>query len=323
MPFRILSLDGGGIRGLFQAVYLSELSKRLPKNIHECFDMIAGTSTGSIVTMGLVNGIDPARIADMFRSDGPKIFKKPMRVPIIGSALHSGSKYKTEPLESALRRILGNKLVSDALCHFVVPAVTLNTYRCKVFSNAYGSKTDDELLAVDVALASSAAPTYFSSVTPSGSNRSFVDGGLFANDPSFVAAMVAHQELDVPFSDMRFLRLGNGRVQSGLTPDEYDNLTELNTIGPLFEMMFESQGTWIDAVLAALCSGEHLVRVNPELAEFVELDDPAAAISRLPARAEEEARETTERVKRLLGIQTNGGGGGGWEGMCEAPVGDF
>ncbi|WP_146567243.1 patatin-like phospholipase family protein [Posidoniimonas corsicana] len=174
MTYKILSLDGGGIRGLFQAEFLRHFEDAVGKPVRECFDMVAGTSTGSIVTMGIVNGVALSKISQVFKSDGKAIFRKGIedRVPVYNQVVRRGPKYATEPLRRALSGVLGDTKLSDAKCDVVIPSVCLNDYRCKVFSNLHDS--DRTLSTVDVALSSSAAPTYFPSVQPHGSSRTYV-----------------------------------------------------------------------------------------------------------------------------------------------------
>jgi patatin-like phospholipase/acyl hydrolase len=322
MAYRILSLDGGGIRGLFQAKYLTHLQNHLGKPLHQCFDMIAGTSTGSIVAMGISIGADTGKISDLFLTDGPSIFYDDFDLGHFSNALRSGPKYDAKNLRVALDKVLHGLKLDDAKCDLVIPAFTLNTYEPKVFSNLYRKLAIDlGLSATDIVLCSCAAPTYFPASQPAGAARTFVDGGIFANDPSLVAAMVAHVEKGIPFNEMKIFRLGNGKVQGGMTPDVYNELRGVNTIEPILQMMFEGQADGNHAVLKMLVPNANLLRVDPQLVDFVKLDDARAAAAVLPARAEEEWIRSHIDLLKLLGeIEQDEDGGSSVIFGAEGPI---
>ena len=115
MIYRILCLSGGGIRGIFQAVYLRNIATAFDKPLHECFDLIAGTSTGAIIALGLAFGVDPQKLVDLFKNDGPKIFR-PRRF----ASIRKGPKYSQEPLRSALSSVLNVKRLGEVKRDVVV-----------------------------------------------------------------------------------------------------------------------------------------------------------------------------------------------------------
>jgi len=101
MPFCILSLSGGGIRGIFQALYLEEVARRFDRPLREYFDLVAGTSTGAIIALGVALGVAPGRIVELFEKHGHEIF--PRQVQRSGKRLISwlwrGPRYSQEPLQ--------------------------------------------------------------------------------------------------------------------------------------------------------------------------------------------------------------------------------
>jgi patatin-like phospholipase/acyl hydrolase len=111
MAIRILTLSGGGIRGIFQAVFLREISLQLQSPLREHFDLIAGTSTGAIVALGVALNIDLKKIVGLFEDDGFQIFPKSTRVSRqrLASYACRGPAYKQEPLRRILREVFTDK----------------------------------------------------------------------------------------------------------------------------------------------------------------------------------------------------------------------
>ena len=122
--FRILALDGGGLRGAFTAAVLSKWATMLPtdggQNLIKHFDLVAGTSTGAILAIGLGMGLTPMEILDFYRDEGPAIF------PTGGSVRHwLKSKHDAKTLRQTLTKILGSRVLSkDSRCRLVIPTVS-------------------------------------------------------------------------------------------------------------------------------------------------------------------------------------------------------
>lgn len=191
--YRILSLDGGGIRGLFTAVLLDRLATRYPKLLQNV-DLIAGTSTGGIIALCLAAGKTPADLMILYSQHAKEIFDDSWwdDVKDLGSAI--GADYDNRKLKKRLTENLGSKRLRDLKPRVVVPSFDLDAaadrnrprmWKPKFFHNFPGTDTDGGELAVDVALRTSAAPTYFPSY------QGYVDGGVVANNPSMAALATA------------------------------------------------------------------------------------------------------------------------------------
>src|SRR5712691_6537192 len=176
--FRILSLSGGGVRGIFQAAFLARVASDLEKPLRESFDMIAGTFTGSITALAIALGVDLARVVDLFKSRAGSIFEARWL-----SSVRKGPRYDSAVLRSELDSVFGTKQLRDAKPNVLVPASWLDRFAHRVFSSL-PDNSDKALSVVDVVLASCAAPTYFTPVKPAGEERTYLDGGLWANSPS-------------------------------------------------------------------------------------------------------------------------------------------
>lgn len=210
-PFRVLSLDGGGMRGLYTAAVLSTLAQRYGRgrqlDVGKGFDLIAGTSTGGILACALVAGVPIEKVIDLYRRNGPEIFVDPLpRGPL--RKFWWGLRNLFSPanencqLECSLNKIFGVKKVGEVYSErgvgFCLPSVNLSTHESRVFKTAHDSKrnADDERTIVDVCLATSAAPIILpiaavANPSVAGQLSHYVDGGLWANNPILVGLMEA------------------------------------------------------------------------------------------------------------------------------------
>lgn len=179
----------------------------------------------------------------------------------------------------------------------VICASALNRYKGKLFTTA-----DREVTLVDAALASAAAPTYFGPVVPQGSERGYLDGGLWANDPLLVAVAHAIARLGVSAEAIDSLSLGTGRVTRGCTPAEVRAMrtVSLDTVRFLIEISGSLQEWGTEHLLEWLSPASRVKRINPELTEWVELDDVERALALLPGIAELEYEEHGGELGRWL-----------------------
>jgi uncharacterized protein len=214
MTFQILSLSGGGFLGLYSIAVLAEIEERSGRPLGACFDLFAGTSIGGIVALGLAAGRSASDIRDAFVAHGPEIF--PGRPP--STRLGWGRRFARNVLaplygQAALRgtveRIVGAETrMSDLVRPCVVPSVNLTKGGPKVFKTGHHGRfvLDWRLKVADVALATSAAPTYFPAHRIG--DELFADGGMFANSPDMIAMHEAEMFLGVPRERIRVLSVG-------------------------------------------------------------------------------------------------------------------
>lgn len=211
--FNILSLDGGGLKGIFSASVLAELESDLGIRIADHFDLIVGTSTGGIIALGLGAGLRPADIVDFYLEHGPGIFGHGRSV--IGRLRRP--KHDHERLRAALVEVFGDRLLGSSSKRLVIPSYSLDTNDVYVFKTPHHTRLrrDWKETMVDVAMATTAAPTFL----PASSlrNSHLVDGGVWANNPALVATTEARSLLDVPLEDIRILSLGTTEEVSSLS----------------------------------------------------------------------------------------------------------
>ena len=214
--FQILALSGGGYRGLFTATVLKELEEEAKENGHssiaDCFDLITGTSVGGIVALAIAYGISVDDIVDLFKSHGDKIFKpKPIYK-------FTGSKYSNESLKIVLQEWFGDSILGELKCPVVIPTIDFTRGSPVTLKTPHhvNLTRDWKLKIVDVALATSAAPTYFPrhAIGP----NEYVDGGLFANDPSLIGLHEADYMFQKNLQDIHVLSIGTLSSKKQLNP---------------------------------------------------------------------------------------------------------
>lgn len=206
--FQILSLDGGGIKGLFSAALLAALEADLKTRVIDHFDLIAGTSTGGIIAVALGLGLSPREIVQFYMQHGPAIF--PGSSTWRRCLLHwFRSKYDAGPLEAALRDCFTERRFGESTKRLVIPSYNLGEDDVYIFRTAHHERLRRDLRvpAWKVARATSAAPTYFPSFKGLDSQR-LIDGGVWANNPTMVALVESFGTLGVALKDTHILSIG-------------------------------------------------------------------------------------------------------------------
>lgn len=221
---RILSLDGGGIKGVFAAAFLETLENATGKRIVDYFDLIAGTSTGGIIAIGLGLGMSAKEIMQFYINDGPRIFdqqnpfdQKSLLSKVINyfnyfcknSKQLVSPKYDPTQLRLALEYAFQAKQLGDSKVRLIIPAYHIDKESIYIFKTKHHPRLqiDWKESAVNVALATAAAPAYFQAhKMPSGAP--LIDGGIWANNPAGLAAVEARSILGWQDDDLYIVRLG-------------------------------------------------------------------------------------------------------------------
>ena len=220
MAFQILSLSGGGFLGLYTITVLTELEQRAGRPIASCFDLLAGTSVGGIIALGLAAEHPAAKIKRAFEENGARMFsERPAPTTRLGQwrdVLRSmfSPKYDGYALRETIVKIVGeDATIGDLKYPTIVPAVNLTKGKPQVFKTDHHPtfQRDHRLRLVDVAAATSAAPTYFP-IAEFG-DELFADGGLFANSPDVIALHEAEHFFGVSVDDVRMLSIGTTTTQ--------------------------------------------------------------------------------------------------------------
>ncbi len=233
MRFRILTIDGGGIRGLIAARVIARLEQRMSevagsdRRIADAFHMICGTSTGGLLGLGLTvpdpdrpdrPKLSGARLAELYVTDGPRIFGGPLgRLPSLWGWI--APKHSPRRLREALRERYGEARLRDALRELIVTAYDMREPGPHFFKRwRVRAEPGRDATMVDVGLATAAAPTYFPSHRLGA--RVLIDGGVFAANPVVAAVAEALKRRGQPPADLRpqdllLVSLGTGHFEVG------------------------------------------------------------------------------------------------------------
>lgn len=205
---KILSLNGGGARGLFTINVLAEIERiieqetgRSDVKAGEYFDLITGTSIGGILALGLASGKSARELENTFRSQAPLIFPKINSIWKKIKATYS-PRYCNKPLYDAIATMIGTDITfGDLMRRVIIPAVNLSTGKPQFFKTPHNPifNRDARLKLIDAAMATSAAPTYFAPHHCKDLDAYFVDGGLFANNPSFIGLLEVLRDMTSDF----------------------------------------------------------------------------------------------------------------------------
>jgi patatin-like phospholipase/acyl hydrolase len=210
MPFRVLALDGGGIKGTYTASVLASLEEMTGKRIVEHFDLITGTSTGGIIAVGLGLGLPAKEIRAFYVEKGPVIFPQPPSGFIRAAWRWAfGPKLSQDKLSAAVREVIGERLLGESRCRLVIPAYDGVRGSIHLFKTAHTPEYKQDYLrpALAVAMGTAAAPTYYPAYTDE-AGGAYLDGGVWANSPVIVGLLEATCILRRKIDEVEILSIG-------------------------------------------------------------------------------------------------------------------
>ena len=297
--FRILSIDGVGIRGIFPAAILAWLEEYCLAGgrIGDYFDLIAGTSTGGVIALGLGAGLSASEVLELYLCRGHLVFPPQQRTRAgrLWNRLFR-NRYERRPLDELLRRELGTSRLLDSRYRLLIPATEGR-------GDPYVYKTphhpsyflDGENLMRDVAAATSAAPTFFRPVVNDG--YVLLDGGVWANNPAMLALVEALSCFAVDRSQIRILSLGCGGDGFQINDRQLSGAGQLFWKDIFFVAMHYQSLTAINQA-GLLIGRDNVVRLDrPSGAVPIELDDWGASARTLPVEARAVAEEAASQLK--------------------------
>jgi predicted acylesterase/phospholipase RssA len=302
---KMLSVDGGGIRGLIPALVLAEVEARTGRRIAELFDLIAGTSTGGILACALARPGDDGRprftaaeLAALYVDEGPRIFHRPLLKRIRSVEGLLDERYDDDGLMAALQHYLGDARLRDVICDVFVTAYDIDG-RFAFFFRSSRARTDPtyDFSLVEVARATSAAPTYFEpyEVTDAAGDRTYplVDGGVFAVNPS----MCAYADTGPP---ELLCSLGTGEQTTPLVYEKARSWGQLEWARPLIDVVFDGVADTTEFQLGRLLGADYIRLQTPLTGPGQALDDASPeALARLRAAAERLIAERTRELDAL------------------------
>lgn len=298
-PFRILSIDGGGIRGILPAAILTELETRYTngRSAGDYFDLIAGTSTGGIIALALSRGMNAKTILDIYTQLGPRVFPRPQgRVRNFLREVRSYWYYAYDPapLREELTRVLGTATIGDTQRRLCVPSFDGFT-EVFIFKTPHHPdyKLDWRESMVTVAMATAAAPAYFpvyrdraplSDVPVSALGRSprhFGDGGVWANNPLMIALVDALTCYRLERRQIHILSLGTGDAEMRIT-ERQARLGGMWHWRKIIDSAMHLQSQNAIGQAGLLIGRDQLIRLNAPPMSQIALDDYDRASAELP-----------------------------------------
>jgi patatin-like phospholipase/acyl hydrolase len=257
-PFQALCLTGGGYRGLFTARALQVIEDHLGEPIGRRFDLTCGTSIGGIVALAVAFEVPMSKVVAVFEKEGRFIF--PPHEPPEGWLATAcdvaqnafGPRYSTAPLRKAITQLIDrDATLNDATHAVAIPAVNLTQGSPQVFKTRHKAEwtRDCKFKAVDVALATSAAPTFFELAEVGG--NIYADGGLFANAPDLVALHEAEHFFDVASEAVRILSVGTTSKSYSVSfgAGRQFGIADWMKEQRLFSVMISAQQQFVDQLL--------------------------------------------------------------------------
>jgi uncharacterized protein len=294
---KVLSIDGGGIYGIVSAMILAEIERLSGKPVSHMFDLIAGTSTGGIITLGLtmpdatgkVPRYSAADMVDLYSTKGPQIFYR--------SALHQllsingliDEKYESVGIERTLRKYFGEITLAEVLTDVLITAYHIERRDAYFFKSHKARKQEDRNFYIrDVARATAAPPTFFepAKITNMSKSQEFVlvDGAIFANNP----AMCAYAEIKAMYPEVNDVMVVSVGITGSKRPYLYEQTRDWGKaqwLAPVLEIMMDGVMQTVDYQLKQIYTKNHqrgsYIRLEAMTEGKINFDEPTETNIRL------------------------------------------
>jgi uncharacterized protein len=307
---KLLSIDGGGIRGLIPALVLQEIERHTKRPIAESFDLIAGTSTGGILAMGLATpdgdgkpAYSARQLIEIYDQRGRDIFARSFWKGMSSVGGLADERYDHRPLERVLGEYFGEIPLASALTNVLISSYDIEA-REPFFFKSWRENTNATAMR-EAARATSAAPTYFEPARVVADNRmrTLVDGGVFVNNPA-MSAYAEARRLWPNEERILLVALGTGELTRPIRYEEARSWGLVQWAVPLLNVVFDGVADAVDYQLRNIIGDDYL-RLQTELdIASDDLDNASRAnIEALKAEAKRllrRERATLERLYELL-----------------------
>lgn len=303
--FRILCLDGGGIRGLYSAQILKRIKQDCNIDLYDDFDLIVGTSTGSILAGTIVKKLEIEKVIDLYERQGKNIFKKRWftRIGLFAS------KYNSNPLKEQLKKIFGNSTLGDVEKPLLINATDIGNSTQFVFKTTFNQQKDangnikelvrdTNILLSDAILASSSAPIFF----PPHKVGSYLlaDGGLWANSPVLVALAEAKKIFNTEPKDVIIVSIGTGVEENDyrISTKMWGFLTGWKR-EKLISMIINLQTKTNNSLLQFLMPKDNILRITYTSDKTLPLDD-VSQNDNLISKADKDFSERHSEIQAFI-----------------------
>lgn len=303
--FKILAIDGGGIRGIFPAQILKRIKEELAIEFCQKMQIITGTSTGSIIAAGLAIDYPIEKIVELYKTEGDRIFHKNYSefLNIYNWKGFFKSKYSNTYLKKALNDIFKDLTFSHTKTKLMIPASDVSNGSVFIFKSKYDENfvRDKDTKIADAVLASCSAPTFFNPVKVK--DYLLADGGLWANNPSLIALTEAMgRRFKKDKNQIRILSLGTGLGKKYYNPKDHNKDWGFRQWGfGLVSTVMNLQSMNVDNIVNFILENDEkrFVRINFDTDCEVALDD-VTAIDNLIARADDVFTYNFSKIKNFF-----------------------
>lgn len=277
ISYRILSCDGGGVRGIITARLIQRLQKACPQWI-DSVNLFAGTSTGALISVGLACGLTPTDLFNLYHDRTKEIFSRSAIRAVSGRVF--SAKYTNEGLKKVILDTFGETTIGQVKKNILVSSLDLDgydgaghrVYKPKFFHNLIGQDKEELSIKVsDVLMYTTAAPTYFPVY------HGYVDGGLVANNPSLAALAQSLDPKTLPIPTLKeiaLLSVGTGKTSTYIEGDNKD-WGFVQWASSIVELMMNCRGEVTDYECKQLLK-DNYCRITTYLNKDFELDSTNA-----------------------------------------------
>ncbi len=294
---RILSIDGGGIKGVFPASFLATIEDTIGSNVADYFDLIVGTSTGGIIALGLGLGMSAKEILKFYDDYGPRIFAGDRRWGFLKSWFRA--KYDPIPLRDALSDVFGERTLGESKKRLVIPSLNMETGEVHIWKTAHHPRLqrDYRCKVIEVAISTAAAPTYFPTYVAA-SGTPLIDGGMWANNPIAVAVVEAIGILGWQRDEIQVLSLGCASPTLDINWGHHSSLGKFGWAGKIADVFLSAQShSALGMAFHLVHEREQITRVCPQIAaKRFEIDD-VGDIPTLKGHGDFEARKALSHIR--------------------------
>jgi patatin-like phospholipase/acyl hydrolase len=312
--YRILSIDGGGVRGLIPAIWLEQLEKQLGGPLHEHFDLIVGTSTGSILAASIAAGQPASQAVEFYQRHSATVFPAQRATNLIGRVREwyrrlQHPKHASEGLEKVLSQIFDPLTLADLKTHTMLTTFNLLNRRALMLKS--WQPQHHHLKLADACRASSAAPTFFAAyeLEIGHARLPLIDGGVVAGSPSAVGLTEAvrlnrlsgcHKSLD----QYIVVSLGTGVTDDPISAEQGKTWGLRHWAAPLFDIVFDGSRQVADYHCRHLLGPGRYFRLQTRLEGMAEQFDDASPdnMNAIAALAEHwlQQPEGREQIAKLV-----------------------
>lgn len=302
-PFKILSIDGGGIKGIFPAAILTYLEEHCLNGqpIGDYFDLIAGTSTGGIIALGLAAGLRAKSLSDLYINQGWKVFppKRYKWSNLFPNPIFR-NRYQRDELDRLLEETLGSKKLRESRYRLLIPAAEARNGDPYVFKTPHHPdyRLDGEKRMAEVAAATSAAPTYLNPVIQDG--YVLLDGGIWANNPTLMGLIEALTCFNISRENVSVLSIGCGQKGFRINKAQTKGSGQFTWRGIIDVAMHYQSLTAVNQT-GLLIGRDRVTRLNrSDESVPIDMDDWRKAKELLPDEALDTARQNEDSIKEIF-----------------------